>query len=614
MFQFWLLPLVLVLAGAGPRAQGDGAAGARTFEIQGAGHVSPLVGQMVQDVPGVVTALRSNGFYLQDADGDGRPETSDAVFAFTGETPTVLVGDSVRVSGQVREFRAGGDEAGLSTTEIAVTGVAVMSHEQPPPAPVVLGPGGLVVPTRLLAEGVEGDLEAGLPFRPDQSALDFFESLEGMRVQLDDAVVVGRRSGMGELPVLPANGDSVTRRTVTGGLLAPSALGEAPPRILLADGAVRTPPASVGDRLPGRTVGVVEYAFGGYRVRVSELPSLVPAGTAPERVAPDGTADRGVLSVATFNVENLSARERPARLARLAETIVQGLGGPDLVVLQELQDDSGAGDDGVVTAGRTARALTEAIRAAGGPEYAFREIAPENNQDGGEPGGNIRVGMLFRTDRGLAFVDRPGGDAVTPVAVVPDPGDGLGPTLSLSPGRVAPADPAWQESRKPLAAELTFNGHRLIVVGCHFGSKRGDGPLFGRIQPPARPSEARRVAQAQLVRAFVESALAANPTAKTIVLGDLNDTPGSAALLALTRASRGDDAVRPLTDLLERLPEPERYSYVFGGQSEAIDHILVSLSLLGAVQLVDVVHGNAGFASGASDHDPVLARFSLPPR
>ena len=53
----------------------------------------------------------------------------------------MLVGDSVRVSGQVLEFRAGGDEAGLAITEIAVTSVAVVAHGQLLPTPVSIGPG-----------------------------------------------------------------------------------------------------------------------------------------------------------------------------------------------------------------------------------------------------------------------------------------------------------------------------------------------------------------------------------------------------------------------------------------------------------------------------------------
>ena len=156
--------------------------------------------------------------------------------------------------------------------------------------------------------------------------------------------------------------------------------------------------------------------------------------------------------------------------------IVNNLAAPDIVGLEEIQDDTGPTNDGVVNADATIAKLTSAIQAAGGPTYDFRDIDPVNGQDGGEPGGNIRVGFLFRTDRGLAFAAGTRGDATTPVAVVDGPN---GPELSLNPGRVAPTNSAWNSSRKPLAAEFTYKGHKLFVIVNHFNSKGGDQGLFG---------------------------------------------------------------------------------------------------------------------------------------
>src|SRR2546428_8513322 len=106
--------------------------------------------------------------------------------------------------------------------------------------------------------------------------------------------------------------------------------------------------------------------------------------------------------------------------------------------------------------------LVAAIQAAGGPSYEFRYVSPENDHDGGEPGGNIRVAFLFRIDRGLAFVDRSGAGPLTANAVV---GTGAGTRLQYSPGRIAPTNTAWTSSRQPLAAQFTFQGHRLFVIG-----------------------------------------------------------------------------------------------------------------------------------------------------
>ena len=64
--------------------------------------------------------------------------------------------------------------------------------------------------------------------------------------------------------------------------------------------------------------------------------------------------------------------------------------------------------------------LTAAILKAGGPAYSLVQIDPVNNADGGQPGGNIRVAFLFRTDKPVKFVDRPGGDSTAATTIVTD--------------------------------------------------------------------------------------------------------------------------------------------------------------------------------------------------
>ncbi|HKG22500.1 MAG TPA: endonuclease/exonuclease/phosphatase family protein, partial [Blastocatellia bacterium] len=274
----------------------------------------------------------------------------------------------------------------------------------------------------------------------------------------------------------------------------------------------------------------------------------------------------------------------------------------DIIAVEEIQDDNGAINNGVVDAAATYAALIAAIQAAGGPAYQSRSINPVNNQDGGEPGGNIRTGFLFRTDRGLSFNDRPGGDATTAVSVV---STATGPQLSLSPGRIAPSNPAFNNSRKPLAGEFSFAGQKLFVIANHFNSKGGDQPLFGRFQPPARASEVQRNQQAQVVNDFVDSILSADPQASIVVLGDFNDFEFSTAMGTLKGGV--------LHDLIETLPQGERYTYVFEGNSQALDHILVSSGLLARPFEYDVVHVNSEFATQVSDHDPQVVRLGTGP-
>jgi predicted extracellular nuclease len=90
-------------------------------DIQGAAHRSPLEGVNVTEVPGVVTAVRANGFWFEDPVPDADPRTSEGLFVFTSTAPTVAVGDSVLVSGTVSEFRPGGTSGtdNLSTTQVA---------------------------------------------------------------------------------------------------------------------------------------------------------------------------------------------------------------------------------------------------------------------------------------------------------------------------------------------------------------------------------------------------------------------------------------------------------------------------------------------------------------
>jgi predicted extracellular nuclease len=254
----------------------------------------------------------------------------------------------------------------------------------------------------------------------------------------------------------------------------------------------------------------------------------------------------------------------------------------------------------MVDATTTYNTLIAAITTAGGPTYQFRQIDPLDGQDGGEPGGNIRQGFLFRVDRGLSFTDRLGGTALAATTVI---SSGVDTHLSLSPGRIDPTNSAFTTSRKPLAGEFMFEGHKLFVIANHFNSKGGDQPLFGRFQPPVRSSETRRHQQAQIVHDFVQSILTADPGAAVVVLGDLNDFEFSETLRTLSAGV--------LHSLISRLPPSERYTYVFEGNSQALDHILLSDYLKVRSFAYDIVHANAEFASQVSDHDPQVVRLSF---
>lgn len=573
----------------------------RIHDIQGVSHISPLNGQKVADVPGIVTVVKSNGFYLQDPNPDNDDRTSEAIFVFTSSAPTLQVGDSVLVSGTVTEFRPGGASGAnnLTITEITSPTIVKLSSGNALPTATILGDGGRTIPTSVIDNDTTSNIETGTTtFDPAQDGIDFYESLEGMLVQINNPVAVSPTNSFGEIWVLADNGANATGRTARGGIVI-SANDFNPERIQIDDTLFtsgRSPQVNVGATF-GTITGVVDYSFSNYEVLPTSV--TVTSDTLAKEVT-NLTPTTDQLTIATFNVENLDPGDSATKFNNLASRIVNNLKSPDIIALEEIQDNNGATNNGVVDASTTFQTLIDAIIAAGGPTYEYRQINPENNQDGGEPGGNIRQGFLFNPNR-VQFVDIPGGDTLTNTTVSDVNGV---PTLSASPGRIDPTNSAFNSSRKPLVGEFTFNGKTIYVIGNHFNSKGGDQPLYGPNQPPTLTSVTQRQQQATVVKNFVQSILAIDPNANIAVVGDLNDFEFSNPVSILESAG--------LTSLIETLPENERYTYNFEGNAQTLDHVLVSNSLLGKLDGYDVVHINSEFADQDSDHDPSLARFNLP--
>jgi predicted extracellular nuclease len=421
-----------------------------------------------------------------------------------------------------------------------------------------------------------------------------------MRVEVDDARVVGPSNDFGEQYVTTKPDQAPTIRGGTE-LLGENAIPSGRVEVVPADGS--NPGVSVRDRFSGATIGPVDWSqFGGYTIAATTLGPVVH--DAPARTVATA-ADARELSIATYNVENLAPSDPAAKYERLAEGVVTNLAQPDIVAVEEIQDDDGATDDGVVTAGQTLAKLTAAIAAAGGPRYDWREIDPVNDRDGGQPGGNIRVAFLFDPRR-VQFVDRGGAGvdrSTTGTSIVKSHGD---PALTLSPGRIDPTNPAWTDSRKPLAGEFRFRGKPVLVIANHFDSKGGDQNADGRFQFPAQSSAIQRAAQAAAVHGFVQRAHDVDRHARVVVLGDLNDFQFSPALSILRTGRADGQAPSILTDLIATLPVPEQYTYVFEGVSQVLDHILVT----SGVKRVryEVVHINAEYADQVSDHDPQVMR------
>jgi predicted extracellular nuclease len=572
--------------------------GVRIHDIQGTTRVSPYAGQKVADVPGIVTGIRtygsSKGFWFQDATPDDDPATSEGVFVFTSSTPKVAVGDAVTVSGTVSEYVPGGAATGnQAVTEISKPTVTVVSSGNAVPAPVVID--ARSVPSRYTPAGdtaASGSINA-LTLEPKKYALDYYESLEGMNVQVSDARVVTATDPYSELWVTVKPHENATKR---GGTVYGSYDSQNTGRLQIQSlGATADfPVVNVGDKLTGTTAGPLDFnQYGGYTLVANEIGTVKSGGLQRETTQKQS---RGQLAVATYNVQNLDPSD--ATFAAHAAAIVNNLQSPDIVSLEEIQDNNGATNDGTVDASVTVGKLIDAIVAAGGPKYDWRSINPVNDQDGGEPGGNIRQVFLFNPER-VSFTDRAGGDSTTAVGVTKVHGKAQ---LTVSPGRIDPANAAWSASRKPLAGEFVFRGRTVFVIANHLISKGGDQPLTAQYQPVTRSSETQRHAQATAVNAFVNEILAAQKNADVIALGDMNDFEFSDTAKIL----EGDGE---LYSAIRSLPKNERYTYDYQGNQQVLDQILISPSIRKDCFEYDSVHINSEFNDQVSDHDPQVLRF-----
>jgi hypothetical protein len=207
--------------------------------------------------------------------------------------------------------------------------------------------------------------------------------------------------------------------------------------------------------------GVLDYSFGNYKLNVLRSPSIVDRGRSARR--------RGRSAPASWRSRRTTSRTSTRATRRRSSTGWRPASSPaspspDLLALEEVQDNTGATNNGVVAADQTYALLIAAIVRAGGPTYQFRQIDPTDGADGGEPGGNIRVGFLFRTDRGLSFVDRPGGDATTAVGVTRHRLPAGGADRVTRPDR-PDATRRSANSRKPLAGEFPLPGQDAVRGG-----------------------------------------------------------------------------------------------------------------------------------------------------
>ena len=610
----------------------------RIYDIQGSSHTSPEKNQAVSTVPGIITGIhyskqKADGFYMQDQDGDNNPVTSDGIYVYCGaaQFPAGLkVKDAVTVTGTVAEYGFSGE---LTKTQIKVTAkanVKILSSGNTLPEAVE------IKADKLEKEVYKDELNA---LDPENEAIDYYESLEGMRVKVANPKVIAA-SYKDTQYIAPAAANGFTPR---GGLMYNSYNSTG--RVCVypyacfateADAHVANPEPTIGDSYTGDIIGVLGYSYGNYQIEITEaLPTLTRGNMTAEESSINFKADK--LNIVSYNLENFSfasktqnynkkkdvweapvfgqssQKESEQRAAEFADHFINKLKAPDIICLIEIQDDNSGGPDTTeVSAKKTLKLLTDKIAAiSGAPTYKSVNIDPQQSTDpkssvdGGAPGANIRCCYLYRDDRIELVQDSDdnltNSNFNTAAAIEAD-----GSKLTQNPARIGVGDPSFDSCRKSLVAHFKFKGSLnggkdFFVINNHLTSKRGDGKIWGA-QPVNRASEVNRHKQADAITAFINSVKAKHSDARIISVGDYNDFWFSETIKKLKDVG--------MTNAIEKLSENERYTYVFDGHSQTLDNILVTNNI--TIDSADVLHLNSEFSPNVrlSDHDPVFVQLS----
>ena len=602
-------------------------------QIQGNGLLSPVNGQVVI-TEGIVTALKfNNGFFLQaaDAEVDADPATSQGIFVFTGTAPpaSAAIGNRVRVTGTVTEFTPGSDLNQLPITELVSPTIVLLGSGNPLPAPVVLAA------SEANASATPGTLER----------------YEGMRVSVAEATVVEGSGGNITESSATSTTTGVFQMVLSGvarpfrepgiGVMdvMPIPAGKTPPyfdtnqeRLMVRSrGQVGATPLAldVGTTITGM-VGVLDY-FGG------TWAMLPDPGTAPGvsgGMTPIAIADQGVdeVTIGGFNLlrffdeindangaPTLTAAALDKRLTKTSLAICDYVKAPDILGVVEVENL------------RVLGLLAERINSTCARAPAYQPYLVQGNDPGG-----INVGFLVSSRAAGATVATPRVEVLEVVQY----------------GKTTPfANPdnstALLNDRPPLmlrAIVRSANGasYPVTVFTNHLRSLNGiDDTSPGSSGWPTEGDRVRnkRAQQAAFLAALVDSRQQANPAEKIVLVGDFNAFEFNDGYTDVMGIIRGDQVpanevitwvaspvATPLIDGSELIADAsERYSYVFEGSAQTLDHVVLNEALVldPAVRAVRIEHprinadfgvhhfGVAGTAVRVSDHDPVRLAISL---
>ncbi|KAJ5677239.1 endonuclease/exonuclease/phosphatase family protein [Penicillium maclennaniae] len=550
-------------------------------EINGNRYLSAYADQTVTNIQGLVTAKSTAGFYLRSTAPDHDDATSESIYVYgSAGARNVSVGDIITLSGKVAEYRS--SPSYVYQTELTSASAITVISSGNEVVPLVLGKGGKgsrTPPTKQFSALDGGDVlsvpnnvslisRENPKLNPGKFGMDFWESLSGELVRMENVRAIAKPNTYGDTWVL---GDwKVSGENERGGLTMTNK--DSNPEAVL-----------VGSPLDG-----------------SKNPKDTKLGDAIGDITGIITAAYGALTFGVYNVNNLAPSSKT--LPKIAQHIVQYLKSPTLVFLQEIQDDDGPTNDGVVSANKTLSTLVQAITNQGGANYSFIDIDPINKQDGGQPGGNIRVSYLYDPSVIRLRNANPGSNTDANEVLA-------GPELKYNPGLIDPSNDAWHDSRKPLAAAWeTLDGkNKFFTVNVHFMSKGGGSSIEGDARPPVNGGVATREAQAKLVADFTSSILAQDHKAKIIASGDFNEFTFAQPLETFLHES----GLKDLEEVANIKPT-ERYTYLFDMNCQQLDHMFVSSELAKKAKMQHLhINTWVSYDDQASDHDPTVALLNV---
>jgi predicted extracellular nuclease len=586
-------------------------------QIQGSGITSPLAGSNVT-TSGIVTGIKTNGFFMQMPVGDGNPATSDGIFVFTAGVPplSVVVGNSVCVSGTVSEFIPSSDPFSPSQTELTFVTITLLNTGNPLPAPVVI----LTTDT---------DPSGGL-FQ--------LEKYEGMRVKVNSLTVVAPTDGNITESSATATSTGLFFGVVTGinrpfrepGIQLPDPLpAGAPPTVtrwdanpeLIAVNSRGLFGATAIDVAAGamlaNLVGPLDVLNRHYTIDI-DLPSVTALPVITNNnltftAVPQQTTQE--LTIGSFNLERffdnvndptigepvLTATAYNNRLNKASLAIRNVLRSPDVIGIIEMENLT-------VLQTLATKINTDAV-IAGQPNPNYQAYLVEGNDIGG-----IDVGFLVKPARVNVVSVTQYGKTATYI----DPNTG---------------QPELLNDRPPLVLNATFNQpgcanpYSFTVIVNHLRSLNGidDAADGNRVRH-------KRQAQAEYLANLIQGFQTTDPDAKIISVGDYNAFQFNDGFVDVIGTIKGDptpaanvvlaspDLVNPnLTDLVDTHTADQRYSYVFDGSAQVLDHIFVNADALAInsrfaharldADFPEIYRNDPNRPERISDHDAAVAYF-----